>query len=166
MTESTLYNILKQAPFLAGMADGDLHRVAATARLDTYPAGGVLFREGQAFGRIFLVVEGSVALELDVPDHGGRRVHTVRAGELLGWSPILGPTPMTATARALTLTCVVALNGSQILYLCEQDPKFGLTFMRRTAAALADRLQATRVRLVELYGHELPVVAGIHEGAD
>jgi CRP-like cAMP-binding protein len=81
----------------------------------------------------------------------------VGAGELLGWSSLLGQAPMTATSRALTTSRLIALDASQVLALCRFDPKFGFTFMKRTAEALAKRLNATRLQLLDVFRHELPV---------
>jgi hypothetical protein len=42
---------------------------------------------------------------------------------------------------------VAAFPAAQILALAEQDPRFGLEFFRGTSAALAERLQATRLQI-------------------
>jgi CRP-like cAMP-binding protein len=157
---------LRNIRFLDDITDEERRQIASVARIEEYPPGVVLFREGERLTRIFLVAEGNVALELRVPCLGSTRIHTVGPGELLGWSPILGQLPMTATARALTTTHVVALDTAQVLALCYHDPEFGFAFMRRTAGALAARLNATRLQLLDVYRHELPVVANGEEGAD
>jgi CRP-like cAMP-binding protein len=166
MTETTLLQVFETVRFLDGVPEEDRRRLAAVARLEGYRPGAVIFREGERVPRIFLVIEGTVALEIRVPAHGARRIFKLEPGELLGWSPILDQLPMTATARAFSPTRLVALDAAEVLALCQDDPKFGFTFMRQTAAALAARLTATRRQLLELYRDELPVVAGIHEGAD
>lgn len=166
MSEPTLLEVLHRIRFLDGIADEDLHRIASVARLQSFRPGAVLFREGDSVTQVFLVSEGNVALEVGVPGYGARRIHTVGAGELLGWSPVLDQGPMTATSRALTATQVVAIDAFQVLALCHQDPNFGFAFMRRTARALAQRLNATRLQLMDVYRTELPVVAGTQEGAN
>jgi CRP-like cAMP-binding protein len=166
MNEPTLLEVLHRIRFLDGIADEDLHRIASVARLHSYRPGAVLFREGDCLTQMFLIAEGNVALEVGVPGHGARRIHTVGAGELLGWSPVLDQGPMTATGRALAPTQVVAIDAFQVLALCHQDPNFGFAFMRRMARALAQRLNATRLQLLDVYGTELPAIAGTREGAD
>jgi CRP-like cAMP-binding protein len=156
---------LRGIRFLDDIGEDDIHRIASVARIETYQPGAVVFREGDRLTRIFLVALGNVALEVRVAGRGARRIHTVGTGELLGWSPVLDQGPMTATARAVTPTQVVAIDAFQVLALCHQDPGFGVTFMRRTALALAQRLNATRLQLLDVYGAELPVVAGAGEGA-
>ena len=166
MNEPTLLDILHRIRFLDGVADEDLHRIAAVASLQNYRPGAVLFREGDRVAHIFLIAEGNVALDVGVPGHGARRIHTVGPGELLGWSPVLDQGPMTATGRAMVPTKAVLIDAFQVLALCHQDPNFGFAFMRRTAKALAERLNATRLQLLDVYRHELPIAAGADVEAD
>jgi len=151
MAESSLIETLRGITFLEGATDQDLKQIASVAQLEQYPLGTTLFRDNESLDCVFLVVAGSVALEIPGPNQSVKQTYTVGPGELLGWSPLLSKLPMTATARAMTLTRVVALNAQKVLGLCEQDPRFGFAFMRRTAQALAKRLDATRAQLVDEY---------------
>jgi hypothetical protein len=156
MNQTVTPEVLKALAFLAPATDDELRPLASAARLAHHPAGTVLFREGDQLACVFIVTEGTVALEINARDHRPRRFQTVGPGELLGWSPLLGGGAMTAAGRALTDVRVVALDAKAVLALCDQDPKFGFQFMRRTAAALAARLSATRLQLLDVYAHELP----------
>jgi CRP-like cAMP-binding protein len=166
MTGLTLQETLRGVRFFEGIPEREQQRIAALGRLEEYEPEDVIFREGQRRGSVFVVVDGSVTLDIRVPDHGGRWFQTVRTGGLLGWSPVLGQPPLTATARALTTCRLVALDVAGLLALCASEPTFGFLFMRRIAQAIAERLNATREQLLEAYGEYLPNVAGIHEGAD
>jgi CRP/FNR family cyclic AMP-dependent transcriptional regulator len=162
MSDLDLVDILRSIHFLEDISVEELRHIASVARLEAYTARSTLFRVGDRLSCIFLMVDGSVALELPVPAHGAKRVYTVGPGELFGWSPLLDQLPATATARALTPTRVVCVDAGQILALCHHDPQFGFAFMRRTAVALAKRLEATRLQLLDIYRHELPTAAGDH----
>jgi CRP-like cAMP-binding protein len=70
---------------------------------------------------------------------------------------------MTATARAVGRCRVAALDAEQILALADLNPKFGREFYRCTAAALAERLRATRLQIPEARHHEL---LALKEGSD
>jgi CRP-like cAMP-binding protein len=122
-------------------------RIAALAQLKEQAADTVLFREGQSSPCIYFVLQGKVVLEIKGADGGVIPVFEVGPGELLGWSPVLGPGPMTATARTLTRCRLAALDAAQVLDLCARDPEFGVEFFRCLAAALARRLSATRWQL-------------------
>jgi CRP-like cAMP-binding protein len=166
MNLRSLTETLRGLKFLDGLSESDLKHIATVAQPEEYPPGALIFRQGERLTRVFLIVEGNVALLMRVADQQAKRVHTVGQGELLGWSPVLGPAPMTATARAMTPVRLIALETGQVLALCYQDPRFGFTFMRQAAKALAERLNATRVELLDVCGNVLPVVAISHEGSD
>lgn len=151
---------LKQVQVLEGIGEEHLAQLAAIAECVDLPAQTVIFREGEAATDVYLIVEGSVSLDVCAPSVGCRRILTVGEGELLGWSPVLEQERLTATARALTSTRAVKINGRQTLTLCEHDPRFGYEFMKRAALALAKRLSATRLQLLNVYGEEMPAAAG------
>lgn len=156
MTDAVSPEFLGTLAFLAPATPEELRLLAPAARLERHATGTVLFREGESLARVFVVTEGTLGLEVVGKDHRPRRFQTVGPGELLGWSPLLGPGPMTATARAVTEAAVVALDAAAVLALCDSDPRFGFQFMKRTAAAIAARLSATRLQLLDVYRHELP----------
>jgi CRP/FNR family cyclic AMP-dependent transcriptional regulator len=58
----------------------------------------------------------------------------------------------------LTPVQALAFDGTKLLQLCEDNPRFGYEFMRRTATVLADRLNAVRMQLFDLHGMNLPEV--------
>jgi CRP-like cAMP-binding protein len=83
----------------------------------------------------------------------------VDPGKLLGWTAILGQEAMTATARAVMPSRLVAINAMHVQETCAENPRFGMELMRRTALALSKRLNATRFQLLEICRDILPVVS-------
>ncbi len=159
MYETELRTALRECQFTSEIGEEHLEELAAVASWITYPAGTVVFREGEMCSVIYLIIDGSVSLEICAPGTGCRRILTVGKGELLGWSPVLEQSPLTATARTLVDTTAVQIHAGQVLTLCEHNPRFGYEFMRRAALALARRLSATRLQLLNVYGTEMPSVA-------
>jgi CRP-like cAMP-binding protein len=153
-----LLETLEGLRFFHGLRPEYLAQIAAVAELRDVPRDGDVFREGERIAHVFVVASGRVSLLVRVPGHGPVRVHTLGEGELLGWSPLLGDGPMTAAARAAVGTRLVALHAPRLLALIEHDPRLGVELMRRVAAALAQRLEATRLQLLDVYHHELPDV--------
>lgn len=158
-----MLSLLRGVQFLHDIDDQYLRAIAPIAEVLELPADAVLFRRCESHPTIYLVLEGSVALEIWVPGQEADRLQTVGEGELLGWSPLLGLVVMTATARTLTPTRVVAINAPQLLLLCECNPRLGFEFMRRAAQALALRLNAMRMQLIDLSGREPSVVPAVAE---
>ena len=147
---------LRDIEFLDGVEDKLLTQIAEVSRAVDFAAGAVIFREGDPATKLYLVIDGNVSIEICAPGVGCRRILTVGPGELLGWSPVLEQTQLTATARALAPTKAIEISASQLLTLCEHDTRFGYELMRRAAGALAKRLNATRLQLVDVYGSQMP----------
>jgi CRP-like cAMP-binding protein len=156
MSDRSLVDVLRKIGFLDGIGDEHLERIASVAEMVQFEDGKLIFREGEPADDVYLLISGSVSLEVCAPALGCRRILTVGPGEMLGWSPVLGQPRLTATARTLSPTQAVRVNANQILTLCQHDPGFGYEFTRRVALALAKRLRAARLQLLDVYGVETP----------
>lgn len=168
MNDSNVMKLLRGMRFFDGVADQELIRLAALAQLEEYAAGVAIFKQGKQGSKFFLVVDGSVSLEIATADGATKRIHTVGPGELLGWSPLLKSGAMKATARPLTEAKLISFDAAQTLALCERAPSLGISLLRQVACALAERLHATRLHLLEVCHHQLPdgLPLGSREGAD
>ena len=149
--------LLRELEFLRGLPDENVQELAELAALVEFPAQATIFRNGEPASCCYLIVDGCVLLEICGPAVGCAQVLTIGNGELLGWSPVLGQAQLTATARTLESTRAIALQGNEVVNYCEQNPGFGYEFMRCTALALAKRLTATRLQLLDLYHTDPPV---------
>lgn len=160
-----LFARLQQASFLEGLEPDDVRALASLAHEKELAAGATLFHEGEPTSESYLVLEGSVTLEVCASGIGCRRILTVEQGELLAWSPLLEQPRLTATARSAGESRLIAFDAGQVLALCAHRPQFGLELMRRIAVALSRRLTATRMQLINVYGPEtLPM--GAPDNAD
>ena len=68
--------------------------------------------------------------------------------------PFTGPLAgrLQLDARALGVVRTVAFDAACLRGKCEQDAQLGYTLMQRFAAVMVERLQATRLRLLDVYG--------------
>ncbi len=156
MSKQLVVDSLRTVHFLHDIADEFLEQIAEMSELVSIESGQTLFREGQPPEYVYLVVSGSVSMEICAAGVGCKSILTVGAGEILGWSTLLEQSQLTATARAVEATRVVRIPGGLLVNLCRRNPKFGYEVMRRTALALAKRLTATRLQLLDVYGSEMP----------
>jgi CRP/FNR family transcriptional regulator, cyclic AMP receptor protein len=68
---------------------------------------------------------------------------------VLGWSWLFPPYTWNFTARALTPVRAIFFYGTWLRERCDVEPELGYELMRRTAAVLMRRLQATRQQLIQ-----------------
>jgi CRP-like cAMP-binding protein len=136
-----------------------LDQIAKIARVLDLNEGEFVFRQGDAAQYVYLLVYGSVSLEICAAGSGCQQILTLGPGELLGWSSMLEQLCYTARARALATTQLVEISVAQLLVICDRDPQFGYRLMRQVAIALAKRLSGTRMQLLNVYGDQLPATS-------
>src|SRR3970040_62377 len=115
MDKQALIDALRDVRFLHDIDNRHLLQIADVTRMRDLEAGQILFREGEVPQDVFLVVSGSVTLDINTPGGGSRRIMAVGPGEILGWSALLEQTQMTATATALCHSKVAQINTGQLL---------------------------------------------------
>ncbi|NMH91673.1 cyclic nucleotide-binding domain-containing protein [Pseudonocardia bannensis] len=137
-------------PVFATLGAAERVQIAAVARPVRFGAGQRVFAEGAPARGCWLLQEGRVALEVDVPGGGRVVVQTLGPGDLLGWSWFAPPYRWQVTARALGPTSAIELDTTELRAMADQDPRFGYALARTLFAASLERLQATRARLLDL----------------
>ena len=145
-------SLLAEVPVFAGLGPSGLATVAGCGQNVHFDAGAPLFREGDAADTFYVVRHGSVAVETFVPARGPMMIETIESGEVIGWSWLFEPYRWHFDARALTVVRATAFDGACLRGKCEADPALGYALMSRFAQVLIERLQWTRLRLLDLYG--------------
>ena len=146
----TLLQTLHAHPFVAEFRPEHTARLAALAKAVHFDANQVIFHEGDDYSVFYLLGQGMVALELEVPGHV-LRVQTLYAGDELDWSAVLPHAGKHFQARALAPVSALAFEGEQLLASFKSDPEFGLAFMLRLMGVVSERLRAARLQLLDMY---------------
>jgi CRP-like cAMP-binding protein len=154
MTIENFERILREHPFFAELEPVHLDTVAGCAANVTVPAGDFLLREGQSADRFYLLRHGTVAVEIAAPARGAVTIETLEAGDVLGWSWLFPPHVTRFDARAVTLVRALALDGACLRAKCAKDAALGFDLTKRFAQVLVQRLEATRLQVMDLYGEQ------------
>ncbi len=148
----SIADLLAEQPTFAGLPMDALELIAGCGVNTGFEAGQYLLREGDPADSFFVLRSGRVALEMSAPPRGVLVIETFGGGDVVGWSWLFPPYRWHFDAVALEPVRAVALDGACLRGKCEEDPTFGFELTRRFAHLLVGRLQATRVRLLDLYG--------------
>jgi CRP-like cAMP-binding protein len=144
--------ILARHPFFRSLPGPHLALLVGCAINVRFAAGEFLFRAGEEANRFFLVREGHVAIEIAPPGGTAHTLQTVGAGDVLGWSWLIPPYHWKFDARAIEPTRALALDGQCLRTKCEADHDLGYELLKRFAQVMEERLQATRLQLLDVYG--------------
>ena len=148
----TIEQLLDEAPALAALGAEHRALIAGCGRNQVFDAGTYLLREGDPEDVFYVIRTGAVALETFVPQRGPTTVQSLHDGELLGWSWLVAPYRAAFDARALTTAHVVAFDAACLRGKCDADPVLGYELLRLFAGVIVQRLQNTRIQLLDLYG--------------
>ena len=145
--------LVSEVPAFEGMTPAHLELIAGCAHNEGFEQGDYLLREGDEADTFFVIRKGHVALETFVPERGALTLETIESGDLLGWSWLVPPYRVDFDARAVETTRVVAFDAVCLRGKCDDDPRLGYELMKRFVPVIVERLQATRIRLLDVYGH-------------
>jgi CRP-like cAMP-binding protein len=148
----TIEDLLGAVPALSALAPEHRATIAGCAHNEVFEAGAQILREGSPANTFYVVREGAVALETFVPRRGPVMIETLHEGELLGWSWLFPPYRNAFDARAVTTTHAISFDGACLRGKCDADPGLGYDLLRLFAAVIVERLQETRMRLLDVYG--------------
>lgn len=149
---TTLTELISGHPFLDGLAQPAVRELSACARRVEFRSGTTIFAEGARADRFWLLLDGHVKLDTYLPGRGGVVIESLCSGAVLGWSWMFPPYQWHFGATAVETTPTVEFDGAGVRELCDRDPALGYQLTRRFTRVVIDRLQATRIRLLDLYG--------------
>jgi len=138
-------------PFLAGLTAEQRDALAADAAPASFSSGQRLFASGSAAEVFWLLESGSAALDLPVPGRGDVVVETLTGATVLGWSWLHPPYRWHFGAVAREPCVGLVFDASSVRGRCAADPAFGYAVLNLFTPVIIQRLQATRLRMLDLY---------------
>ena len=152
MTDRPIAELLAESGAFEGMTTEQLDLVAGCGRIAALSAGEMLFREGEPSDVFYLVRHGTVALELFIPGRGPVIVSTHGPNEIVGWSWLFPPYRWHLDARITEQGSAIVFDGSCLRGKADADHDLGYELLKRFAAQMVQRLQETRLQILDVYG--------------
>jgi CRP-like cAMP-binding protein len=147
-----LDELVGQSPIVVGLNQRHLDLIVGCGENVAFQPGAYIFREGDPADTFYLLRHGRVLLETFIPGRGALTIETIDEGDVLGWSWLFSPYRWHYDARTLETVRAIAFDGTCLRGKCDADPVFGYELLRRFAPVMLERLQATRLRLIDMYG--------------
>jgi CRP/FNR family cyclic AMP-dependent transcriptional regulator len=152
MIKTNLEPVLAAHPFFQGLKGEYVQFMVGCASNVSFDAGKDIYHEGEDASTFYIIRHGKIAVDCLVPGRGVVTIETLTEGDVLGWSWLFPPYRTHFNARALELTRAIALDGKCLRGKCDEDPAMGYEVMKRVAHIMMQRLQATRLQLLDVYG--------------
>ena len=153
MPSLSVFDLLTLHGFVGDLNEEWLRRLATAGRPVFRSTGHRLFREDAPAERFWLVHSGVVALDFHVPGRGEIVVERVGPGTVVGWSWARPPYRWRFGAVVAEDIRAVEFDAVQVRAMIAEDAELGRELTARLLDTVAERLQAARHRLVELYAY-------------
>lgn len=141
---------LKQIPLFSFLPEHALERIQGMCEERRYSRGQVIFSEGEAADKLYVLEQGVVAIRIQHRSGGdSAMVAALRErGMMMGWSAVIGPGRYTASAVCMDDVTAIAIDGHQLRQLIHEDCDAGVILLEAIANVIASRLQATRSQII------------------
>jgi CRP/FNR family transcriptional regulator, cyclic AMP receptor protein len=136
--------------FVQGMKPEHLKKLMASSMSKHFDPGEIIFREGEPANRFYLICQGKIGLESRSDGESSPLVQWLGEGDVLGWSWLFPPYYWQFGARAVEPTNAIFFYGTRLRAQCDEDPAFGYELMKRVAAVVIQRMQMSRMQLLQL----------------
>lgn len=148
----SIRDLLGEHPLFRDFRGDLLELMAGCGQNVHFAADTRILNEGGTADQFFLLRTGKVGLEVAVPGRGAVVVETLGTGEVLGVSWPFPPYRWEFDAKAIDETSAISMDAECLRAKCDEDHELGYQVFSRFALLMRDRLQATRLQLLDVYG--------------
>jgi CRP-like cAMP-binding protein len=143
---------VKKAPLFTALDDASAASLRASMTAVKLSRSQVLFKEGDAGDRLFVVVDGKLKLGTTSNDGRENLLSILGPGDMFGELSLFDPGPRTATATAVVDSKLLALAHDQVIGWVKEHPQVSLQLLGR----LAQRLRKANDVLSDLVFADVP----------
>lgn len=156
--------LIRRYPFFAGLTEAQIITLAQAADEVSVDTGHCFFCEGDELNNFYLLVEGAVAIVIEVPDQEVEQkvsgqltgalqtrdvvVSVIEPGQVFGWSGLVPPHDSTASSKATRPGRVISFDCTKLRPVFKEDTAFGYIMMQKAAQVTRERLRDLRIEVL------------------
>lgn len=130
--------IIQEANLFKDMSPETANEISKITVEESYEPGTFIFEAGAPARHFYILAEGRVRLSIGTQSE---ITYTVSVpGEAFGWTGLVDRPTYTATAQCVFHSKVVKIDNEKLLKILEKDTASGMTFFKRLAEAVVQRL--------------------------
>lgn len=133
----------KVLSILGQLSDDDVEWIVAQGHIVKAMAGEALITAGQPVSKLYILLEGEVAVLLPT----GAELARLGVGEILGEMSLVDKAPPSASVRVTQNTVFLGLDQTLVRHKMDTDSRFAANMYRAIACFLSMRMRATIANL-------------------
>ncbi|MBN2160479.1 MAG: diguanylate cyclase [Spirochaetes bacterium] len=134
---------LKTVEIFSLLEPDEINRIVKLFEPLEIDEGNVLFREGDPGNQLFIVMGGSVASSIRLPDGGDREIALFRPGNFFGEMSIFENAPRSATCFCREKSALLGLHEKDFYRMIKREPGIATKIMYRMLNITTQRLRDT-----------------------
>ncbi len=143
--------ILKGMDLFEVLEVEELADIAPLCSVEEFGGGQYVYREGDRAEKIYMVLEGRVAVEIEI--RPGKRIviYTETKGHMFGYPSLVRLNTFSTSTRCIDKAKIVTMKADELVgKIFKPDCRRGYLVMNRLAEIIAVKLRETRIQLVSL----------------
>jgi len=141
--------LLRRYPLFAGQSNYMLDEIAMLSNEIIKAEGEWLFHENEEATKLYLVLDGAVALTLFVYLNGEQKhlatSHSLGKNEIVGWSAIVTPHQYKLGAKAVKESRLLEIDALPLRQLLDDN-----LFLRQIAEVVSERFMLVNIQIMSL----------------
>ncbi len=142
----SIVKLIGETSLFSSLDESRLKRVAGLAKVQFFPAGAEVFREGEALSELYLLERGSVKLTMGVRLWSGDAtlrsiVSIIDPYGTFGWSSLIDPYRATLSAETTRECTMVNIDAAALREEMDRDCEFGYSVMTALSGLISERLR-------------------------
>jgi CRP/FNR family transcriptional regulator, cyclic AMP receptor protein len=133
--------------YFTDVPDEMLIALANSSSLRLFKTGERLLEEGDVARYLMIVKSGQVDIIYQLGDNRQVFAESAISGDMIGWSAVLDPYQLTASAVGSKDGELIQIEGIRIREMCDTNVSLGYQLMTEIAKGLRDRLTGLRVQI-------------------
>jgi CRP-like cAMP-binding protein len=151
---------LPENPFFRGLSLEQLDLILPLFESMTVPAGSTIFKQGEKAVYLYVVQHGRVTIQYKPYDGPMITLSHLQAGEIFGWSSVVGGPTYTSDAVSTDEVVALRLRGLDLVQLCVDHPEAGGAILDRLAEAVSPRWTYARQQIQSVLDSRVQSASG------
>lgn len=146
-------DVLATSPLVTGLTSAQVQILSEVAEIQQYVDGDLIIEEGTASDCLFILTQGSVAVESGSAEHPIVLATLEEPGAFFGEMSMIDLLPHSAHVRSRDDSEVLALAKQQLVSFFADHPQAQMAMILNMARTLSLRLRDADERIVQLSRH-------------
>ena len=139
--------VLTAVSLFEGLSTQFIVQIADLGTEKKFSRGEKIVVQNQLGDELFVVLTGRVEVSISGPENEHISIGTIKDGEILGESMLLGKMRRAATGVAKDSVECLVWKTNDLLRFFETEPQIGYIVMKNLARSLSDKLNTTNMAL-------------------